>query len=129
MKLIVYILLIQFTIGSLMPRCDFSQLARVSYLIEHYELHKKEAELLGQTMSFGDFFYLHFISCEEHSHETGETHENLPFKEITSSIVLDLSQIDLSISFEPFQNFSQNFDLKLLADRIDVTNIFHPPSL
>ncbi len=88
MRIITYLLLSYFTLGALIPQGDFSQLLKLNDLMEHYDLHQKEAILLGEDISFSAFLYLHFIDGEEHEHEDENDHDNLPFQNITSPIVL-----------------------------------------
>lgn len=78
MRLIVNILLVYWSLGSLFPLGDFSQLAMLPSLIEHYRLHKAESE---QPLSFPAFFSLHYSSASSHHHhDDGAGHQDLPFK-------------------------------------------------
>lgn len=75
---IAYILLVYWSLGSLFPLGDFSQLAMLPSLVEHYRLHKAESE---QALSFPAFFALHYSGASSHHHhDDGAGHHDLPLK-------------------------------------------------
>lgn len=88
MKIIHYILLFHFSIGALLPKCDFDQFAKLDDLMRHYALHQQDAKQKNQTISFWDFLYLHFFSGEPHEHDDSDDHEHLPLKAISSNTIL-----------------------------------------
>ena len=88
MKLLVYILIFQFTAGALMPKTDFHQLSRWPSLLEHYNLHVAEAEELNLEFTVFDFIYLHYISPDNHVHDEPFDHSELPFKSISAMALI-----------------------------------------
>jgi len=128
-KGIAYILLVYFSLGALMPKTDFSQFARFGDLLEHYQLHQEEASLVGESISFSAFLYLHFVDGDEHQHEQESEHNNLPFQNNLSSLSLYLISSEANIPFSPspivvsLPHYTSFYSKDIHAD------IFHPPSL
>ncbi|MFT4762423.1 MAG: hypothetical protein ACI9XO_002999 [Paraglaciecola sp.] len=79
MKYFAHILLLYFSLGPYLPKGDFNQLLKFNDLQAHSVLHQSEAIAAGQTISFSDFLYLHFVDGDEHQHENEDDHERLPF--------------------------------------------------
>jgi hypothetical protein len=78
LRLIAYILLVYWSLGSFFPLGDFSQLAMLPSLVQHYRLHKAESE---QALSFPAFFALHYSGASSHQHHDGGAgHHDLPLK-------------------------------------------------
>lgn len=128
MKGIAYILLLYFSLGALMPKTDFGQLMKFSDLLEHYQLHQEEAALIGESISFSTFLYLHFINGDEHQHEQENEHDKLPFQNSLSSFSFYLAYNDtnfLSVQ-SPIVTHLPSYESFYSKDvHID---IFHPPS-
>ncbi len=85
-RVINVIMVIYFSIGALIPNCDFSQLLKVKELVSHYNLHQQEAIMNNEMMSFTDFLVIHFVDIDDHQHEDHNEHEKLPFQQLNSSI-------------------------------------------
>ena len=129
MKLFAYILLIYFSIGALLPRCDFSQLAQMDDLLRHYELHQVEAAQMNIQFTFWDFLALHFVTGEDHNHEQGNEHDQLPFQSFSTSLTLFLENPILPTeNVSCFPQVKTSF-LDLLADQGVLRFTFHPPTL
>jgi len=129
MKLLTYILLLHFIIGACIPKSDFSQLAKISNLLEHYEIHQKEALRMNVSISFMGFMYVHFFSDQEHEHSDKSAHNKLPLKSFNSLLIL----------FSIFSKYTRNFDINSNIETLNVVNnsletqdyqpsIFHPPA-
>lgn len=78
MKSVALILAFYFFLGSLFPLMDFSQMAKMANLWEHYQLHRLEAVKTGDNINFASFLTKHFIECDQHSHTGDSNHQNLP---------------------------------------------------
>ncbi|NNE27264.1 MAG: hypothetical protein HKN09_10505 [Saprospiraceae bacterium] len=127
MKGLIYLLLFQFSLGACIPKTDFSQLLKLNYLIEHYQLHVEEARLLGQSFDVFDFIYIHYINPDEHVSPEGHDHENLPLKSMTVStgFIAESSQ-DLNFNIDPTL-IESNFKYEDFQSVLIGVNIFHPP--
>ena len=127
MKGLLYILIFQFSSGACIPKTDFSQLTKLSFLIEHYQLHVEEAKLLGESFDVFDFVYLHYINTDEHVPMDNHNHEDLPFKSLgisTGFIVESPQSLSSEVEIEYFES---NFHYSGLKDALLSINIFHPP--
>jgi len=106
---------------------DLHDLAKIPYMIDHFNQHKSKAT----GFSFTEFLDLHYGSmAEEHDKEEREQHKGLPFKapdntSIHSTIFLTATQntsIELEASEVTYTNFYQaHFSLEFLPA------IFQPP--
>jgi len=120
--------LVYFCVLALVPRGDYTQLAKINDLLKHYQTHKIEAATQNKSITFINFLYVHFIDIEEHDdHE--DHHEKLPFKNISISnllyfeplLLLGLNQSNLyKFVFISFIN-------QLLPDGF-LNSIFRPPT-
>ena len=128
-KLVAYILLFQFSLGALIPNCDFYQLAKIPFLVEHYQLHKEEADSVGVDYDVFDFVYTHFIICEEHQHATGFDHDQLPLKSISTSIQFSTDLSAWETSEKAMEINSRIFHLVESSGISILNSIFHPPSI
>ena len=91
-KITNYFLILYFFIGACFPKGDFSQMLKISDLMEHYDLHKQQAQILGQSMTFPEFLYIHFVNVDEHEEDHHGTHDDLPFQQFnsgTNSFLID----------------------------------------
>ena len=128
MKIVAHILLIYFSIGACIPNSDFSQLLKVNDMMAHFDLHQKEAQAIGKTVSFTNFLYIHFLN-ENHQHDENESHENLPFQNITTSVNFYLATSHPTL-FLPKSHSEAVLPLyNLLPQQSVVFDIFHPPSI
>lgn len=128
MKTTIHILLLYFCIGAILPKGDFSQLVKINDLMEHYDLHQKEAWAVGKTVSLFDFFYLHFVEGGDDHHDNENQHESLPFQNITST-TFQLIQLTYTTNThqEIAQNNTINFRSKFYSEEA-IFSIFHPPT-
>lgn len=127
MKLIVYLLIFQFSIGAMMPLNDFNQLSKLSFLIQHYKLHQYEAAEKNESFTAIDFIYLHYISPDQHTHDVPYDHSDLPLQEI--SVSMNLVECSGLIVSESIDNIisSKNYFYKPASNRIIFNKVFHPP--
>jgi len=94
---------------------DLHDMAKLPYLIDHYNQHKSKAE----AFSFNEFFDLHYGSkAEEHDKEEREQHKGLPFK------APDNTTIHSTI----FLTEAQNTSIELDAREVTYTNFYQPIS-
>ncbi len=114
-KIIAIALSFQILLGSLFPRINAMELAKVGELIEHYQEHKS-AE--NQDLSFVDFLIMHYSTASNHTKTAKHSHHNLPtFNSHHAIITYCESAFKANIpsfeaNFKPFiePNFSwQNF--------------------
>jgi len=111
-----------------MPLNDFRQLANLSFMVEHYQLHVEEAKSEGLDFNLADFIYLHYISPDSHTHDFPVNHEDLPLKNITSSfhvLKADFQELSLALPGYIIKKSFSFFDLK---GRLSGSFVFHPPS-
>lgn len=106
---------------------DIHDLAKLPYLMEHYNQHKAK----DSTFSLSEFFDMHYgKQAKEHDKEEHEQHKGLPFKapnhtsihstiflteRQTPAIELDVTEVTYSNSYQPI--FSSEFH----------QSIFQPP--
>lgn len=130
MKFLNYILIVYFSFGACIPKCDFSQIGQLDDLLEHFELHQQEARKSGLRISFREFLYIHFIEGDEHQHPNENEHQDLPLYSVSSSILLFLEQVDCvwnsiaTIRQEREIAFQNSFYLNPF-----INQVFHPPCL
>jgi hypothetical protein len=114
-KIIAITLSFQILLGSLFPRIDAVELAKIGELIEHYQEHKA-AE--NQDLSFVDFLIMHYSTASNHTKTAKHSHQNLPNFNSHHAVITycepNLKTIipSFEANFKPFSepNFSwQNF--------------------
>lgn len=66
---------IQILLGSLFPRIDAMELAKIGTLIQHYQEHKS---VENQDLSFIDFLIMHYSTTSNHTKTAKHSHHNLP---------------------------------------------------
>lgn len=89
MKGFVYLWLLLFSVGAWLPRYDFGQLTKVGDLLLHFEEHRAEALSQDQSLSLEQFLRMHFIQQDPaHEDRDAHKHSDLPFQNISTSIVL-----------------------------------------
>ena len=129
MKVSASILLFYFILGACIPKGDFSQLLKFNNLLEHYKLHQEEVRIIGKTVSFSSFLYLHFIDGDEHQHDDEDDHKTLPFQNISSSITFYITSSPTTpISSSDFTKQVTPLSSTLLQEDISF-DIFHPPAI
>ncbi len=122
---IAYILLVYWSLGSLFPLGDFSQLAMLPSLVEHYRLHKAESE---QALSFPAFFALHYLGAASgHSHDDGAGHHDLPLKTLHEFQWIS-TRFPVSLPSSPASNLIRLADLSDYPLSEGARNaVFRPP--
>jgi hypothetical protein len=101
LKTTAKILAFYFLLGSLFPNTDFSQLAKVLNLCEHFNEHKKDA--VEQSVSLMDFLADHYAN-QGHQHSNDSSHQNLPLYQLGHSVdfvVFHLPAITLAEQIVP----------------------------
>lgn len=132
MKICVYLLIVQFSLGALMPRTDFGQLSSIAYLVDHYKLHLSEAKASGERFTAWDFIYNHYVSPDNHTHDTPVDHNKLPFKSVISSI--NFCKVSPEFSVE-ISNISESVcdqirtNSTTFIDRIHTKDLLQPPNV
>ncbi|HQU60388.1 MAG TPA: hypothetical protein PLU64_14385 [Saprospiraceae bacterium] len=100
MKLVAKILALYFLLGGLMPGSDFSQIGKLSSLLEHYQLHRQIAQHEGKELAFTSFLAAHFWQPTDHQHnDGGQSHQDLPLKNVHvfSHILSEPTPLQLSL--------------------------------
>lgn len=116
-------MIIYLGLGSLIPRADFSQLAKIDHLLQHFELHQRENPELG----FSDFLYMHLIEGDDHQHSNADDHENLPLKKIqTTNLLLQFSTFCCRVNL-PELTVLNDFYLAPISYK-PTSLIFQPPA-
>lgn len=124
LKLISIQLMMVVLLGSIV---DLHDVAKLPYLIDHYNQHKSKAS----QFSFSEFFDLHYgAQAEEHDKEEQEKHKGLPFKapdhtSIHSTIFLTeytSNSIELESTEVKYTNFYQ-----CISSSEFQSSIFQPP--
>jgi len=91
---------------------DLHDLAKIPYMIDHFNQHKSKAT----SFSFTEFFDLHYGSmAEEHDKEEREQHKGLPFK----------APDNTSIHSTIFLTETQNTSVEQEASEVTYTNFYH----
>jgi len=114
----------------LIPNADFSQLARIDQLLEHYAIHQTEATDQGQEISFVSFLYLHYVLKDDHQHSDASSHQQLPLGSLTAPAIFYLNNptaiLPNKATFVAKQFIS--FRSQLISPGF-VTSVFHPPAI
>ena len=115
-------------LGGLFPRADFSQLLRIGYAWEHFQEHREEAVLGGNSLSFWAFVEMHFFSDATHHHPGSDHHQDLPFQQLKHSYEL-LCPCTLVLSLPCIATLQTTpVCWKQWQPRVPVETIFHPPA-
>ncbi len=94
---------------------DLHDIAKLPYLIDHYNQHKSKAS----QFSIAEFFDLHYgEAAEEHDKEESEKHKGLPFK----------APDNTSIHSTVFLTERQCPSVQLEATTVSYTNFYQPNS-
>ncbi len=130
MKITPLILAFYMLIGSFIPKTDFSQLLHISDMVEHYQLHKKNAAAQGQEFCWVEFVKAHVLPSQEHEHDESGNHEKIPCQSPHVSVLLFTIDVEFDISddisFPTFLNdlsFQNNFHLTGF-----IKSLIQPPS-
>lgn len=129
LKITSLVLAFYMLIGSFIPKTDFSQLLHLSDMVEHYQLHKKNAVAQGLNFCLVDFVKVHVLSSEQHEHDNTDDHKKLPCQSPHVSVLLFSIVVKfdiLDVSFPTVLNelsFQNNFHLTGF-----IKSLIHPPS-
>lgn len=88
MKLTAIVLAFYIFLGSLLPGTDYGQFLHISDLVQHVQVHRVEAAQLGQTFSWKQFVYDHFINPDHHEHSNQKDNHELPFHVIHGTVLV-----------------------------------------
>jgi hypothetical protein len=91
-----------FLLGSFLPQSDFSQLAKLGQLVEHYEFHRELATAEGQSFSFLEYLSIHFTHPDEHGHHDN-SHQDLPLQSFSVPLQITLESNNWALQM-PQQN-------------------------
>ena len=114
-KIIAITLSFQILLGSLFPKFDAMELAKVGELIEHYQEHKATE---NQDFTFVDFLIMHYSASSNHAKTAKHSHQNLPDFSSHHLVITYCESVfkanipSFEANFKPFSepNFSwQNF--------------------
>ena len=116
-------------VGSLFPQTDFGQLTKIGNVFKHYKIHKAEAELNREDVSFLGFLKLHYLQPAGHDEDSGHDHDSLPLLSLNSSFSFTHHFWALSLEGAvSFINVEQSFFYAEWLLRDYTASLFHPPS-
>jgi hypothetical protein len=118
-----------FILGSLAPNTDFAQFWHTAFAFEHFSKHQEEANQKGEFCSVWTFLKDHYLDPDNHVHEDGADHENLPIHHLHPGIDLAIqpSQLNSLICQLPGIVIPIGFVDKQYSYLFH-TGIDHPPS-
>ena len=82
LKVFSLLMAVYFTLGSVFPSTDFTQLAKVPNMWSHFIQHRDMAMEQGKEVGLVDFFRFHFYTPSEHQGE--HDHDDLPYHSVNS---------------------------------------------
>lgn len=123
-------LLFIFLFSTILPTTIAGDMAKISHLIDHFQIHKKE----NSNISFWSFLELHY-GKDAQKHDTEHDHSKLPLKNTTPSVLAHIlmSEIDntpfqlspclwnICESHQTLPSFNKNFT------SYNLTDIWQPP--
>lgn len=124
MKTLAAILVVFLFWGSVMPKNDFSELAKFSHLIKHFNEHSEKTPL-----SFLDFIEMHYGSKKDNHKDGHEDKGCLPLQKSTASVgtVFVFSNNTL-LSLVPQQAKNESISCFIPATlSVQSTPPWHPP--
>lgn len=130
MKLFSILLILYLSCGACVPMFDYSQLFKISDLIDHYDLHQKEANFYGKSVSFFDFMAIHYFNYDGHDHDGEKHHEDSPFQSnyiVTTFYCLSSYWVEISRTKYLHQTTPRYYHEYNPTDFIK--SIFHPPNI
>jgi hypothetical protein len=71
--------------GSLFPKIDALQLAKVGELVKHYQEHKNAWH---ENITFLDFLAMHYSATSKHTKTAKHSHSNLPNLDSHSTVTM-----------------------------------------
>ena len=126
MKVFAMVMAVYFLFGSIFPRTDFSQLAKVPNVFKHYECHVAESIAKGETPSFSGFLMDHFFGSLDEDHKD-PSHHQLPLKSMGLDFQFVLSK---PIPFRvkaPVIKSEKHFYTRSLQGKDFSDSFFQPP--
>jgi len=99
------------------------------YFLDHYQEHRQEAALHPDKTGFFEFMSAHFFNSDGHEHDDCNSHQNLPFQQIQSSLTLVFQQVfqSLPLHIDPF-SIKKAFPVVRQISSSDYScGIFRPP--
>lgn len=115
-------------VGSLFPKADALQLAKIGELVKHYKEHKNS---WNENISFLEFLAMHYSTASKHLKTAKHSHSNLPNLDSHSTATLFEPTFNKKIvlHFDAiFKVFSEpNFVWKNFYSFSIVQTLFNPP--
>ncbi|MEA5256958.1 hypothetical protein VB264_04120 [Arcicella aquatica] len=96
-------------VGSLFPKADALQLAKVGELVKHYNQHKNS---WNENISFLEFLAMHYSATSKHFKTAKHSHSNLP----------NLNSHNTTTLCEP------TFDKKIVLPFVAIFKVFSEPN-
>ena len=113
-------------LGSFLPQSDFSQLLKVSKLMEHYDFHLEQAAAEGQDFSFGEYLWIHFVQPDNHEHED-DSHQDLPLQTFSGSTSIEIVATDFTLNLPPPNQEETRFSTQSWVSQSSLRTILRPP--
>ena len=109
-------------LGSLFPKLEVAELAKIPQLIEHYYEHRQQE---GTQFTFLDFLQMHYTA----EHGKANCHHNLPFFHISSGLSFILSDFYLALPGPALYGVSRkvNFGYTDHYSFQSVSHLLQPP--
>ncbi len=124
MRATVYILIVYFLAGSILPGMDFSQLAKLPNLMEHFRHHRAEDD----STTALSFFLQHFVNPNLHHHkEAGDCHKKLPLKSFEQVLNYFIPEASSTAISSCFINKIQPLASREFLPLLSISAIFRPP--
>lgn len=128
MKQIIAIFLsVTILLGSLFPKVDTLQLAKIGELVKHYQWHCKTEK---SNMSFLSFLAMHYSAASNHTKTAKHSHSHLPSldSQAVHAFLPSFFQ-QISLKFKPIiRGFvGPNFAWQNLYDFLLASSLLNPP--
>ncbi|MCB0619502.1 MAG: hypothetical protein KDC43_27895 [Saprospiraceae bacterium] len=130
MKSLAVFLALLFLVGSLFPRTDFSQLARIPVFLQHFSNHQQLARVEGTSESIVSFVVEHYVRGASHEHPgSGNPHQGLPLTTISYGLTVILPGFSLQLR-PPQHSPGLVFpSAQTLKSSDELRSVFRPPVL
>lgn len=128
MNKVAWFLLLQIGLTALIPRADLSQLGLISNLYTHFSVYHASENYPSKVMAFLGFITKHY-GANQHEHQDEDEHDQLPFKDFTSSVFFLLIQQD---GITPPDPYDHELHESINTNQYPVgfsSSIDHPPSI
>ncbi|MCB0686718.1 MAG: hypothetical protein KDC53_09335 [Saprospiraceae bacterium] len=87
-RIFAWFFAIYFILGSLSPYTDFGQFWHIASALEHFKVHRVDAQSAGLQFTIWTFIRDHYINPDSHQHNDVSDHESLPAKHIHQTLDL-----------------------------------------